>query len=124
MRKDDHTMREDSPTKNFQQIRDNFYQTIEENKRESQASMDKLTEALDKLVKYSKPNPKPLMAKSQNQICKSSNKSDERVVESGRKDGLPRTDAGLVITENILNHLVRFDIQRRFLNISSLEILD
>ena len=46
------SLEEDGAQENaeFQRIRDNFYQTIKENRQESQDSMDKLSATLDELI--------------------------------------------------------------------------
>ena len=39
------------------------------------------------------------------------------------KSRLPRTDTGLIVTENLLNFFTHFDIERRFMLIVGIEVL-
>ena len=88
--------------------------------------MDSLLKELDNLTKYVKHNTKEL--KQENKQTRGGWAGEQR---RGFSESSPQRRGGekaaktnkLDVTEDLLNIFVRFDIQRRFFNIVSMEIL-
>jgi len=90
--------------------------------------MDSLLKELDSLTKYVKHNTKELKRENKQTRGGWASEQSRGVSESspqrrgGERSAMKKTKT-LDVTEDLLNIFVRFDIQRRFFNIVSMEIL-
>ena len=110
---------------NFKQIREKFFTTIQEKRQESEDGMNKLCQEMEGLVRFVKLNRKEFKKESE-QILEEQKSSmggrnnRESCDANAKQRGV---EAQLDITEDMHNLFIRFDVQRRFFNILSMEIL-
>ena len=83
--------------------------------------MDSLKQAVSELVELAKPNPRRREPERGQQ--NEQKKAEVREKSSSGKNGVYRTNEGLVVTEDLLNFFAHFDIERRFMLIVGIEIL-
>lgn len=93
-------------------------------RQESEEQMEKLTTELESAVKHVKINRKDYKKEAkERKASKAENQTAMRRNNNRRAGQVKKDGAMLEITNDLLNLFVRFDVQRRFFNIVTMEIL-
>ena len=105
----------------FTEVRESFKQSIESKKKELMHEQTQVLDELDDLVKYVKLSRKEFKKEAQArrlnpEMCRVPQNADESEQEEGERKLID-------VNDDMNNLFVHFDVQRRFFNIVTMELL-